>query len=209
MASNRMGFTIGLVSGLALTLIGLDLWGKYLERTIVDAAQPRVLRPMRRIQETVFPASSTSLPAAWLPEVSSRQHDSWMARTLDGREVRLGDFKGNVVFLNFWSTTCAPCIEEMAGIESLLDSVKNERVAFLAVTQEDESIVREFLKKHPLRMPVYLSGEHLPPDLLPFGVPTTFILDTRGAAVLRHIGPVNWDDGAVRAYIRGLLKKEG
>jgi thiol-disulfide isomerase/thioredoxin len=208
-AINRMGFTIGLVTGIALTFTGLNVWGKYLDRTILDAAQPQILRPMRLIQKTVFPVSTTNLPAAWLPEVSSRQHDSWTARTLDGREVRLGDFKGNVVFLNFWSTTCAPCIEEMAGIESLLDSVKNERVAFLAVTQEGDSVVREFLKKHPLRIPVYLSSENLPPDLLPLGVPTTFILDTRGAAVLRHIGPVNWDDDGVREYIRGLLKKEG
>ncbi|SRR6266404_2463862 len=206
MAIRKVGFTIGLVAGVALTLILLNLWGKYLDRTIVDAAQPRILRPMRRIQETVFPASTTNLPAAWLPEVSSRQHDSWTARTLDGREERLGDFKGKVVFLNFWSTTCAPCIEEMAGMESLLDSVKNERVAFLAVTQEDESIVREFLKKHPLRIPVYLSTGNLPPDLLPLGVPTTFILDTQGAAVLRYIGPVNWDDDSVRAYIQSLSK---
>jgi thiol-disulfide isomerase/thioredoxin len=208
-AINRLGFTVGLAIGVALTFIGLNIWGKYVDRTIVDAAQPQILRPMRLIQETVFPALTTNLPAAWLPEVSSRQHDSWTVRTLDGREVRLGDFKGKVVFLNFWSTTCAPCIEEMAGIESLLDSVKNERVAFLAVTIEDESIVREFLKKHRLRMPVYLSTENLPPDLLALGVPTTFILDTRGAAVLRHIGPANWDDDGVRQYIRGLLKKEG
>jgi len=97
----------------------------------------------------------------------------------------------------------------MAGMESLFDSLKNERVAFLAVTQEEESIVRGFLKKRTLRIPVFLSSEDPPPDLLPMGVPTTFILDTRGAAVLRHNGPVNWDDDGVREYIRGLLKKEG
>ena len=209
MAINRLGFTIGLATGVALTFIVLDVWGKYLDRTILDVARPQVLRPMRRIQDIVSPDSSTNLPAAWLPEVSSQQHDSWTARTLDGRVVSLGDFKGKVVFLNFWSTTCAPCIEEMAGMENLFDSVKNERVAFLAVTQEDESIVREFLRKHTLRIPVYLSSENPPPDLLPLGVPTTFILDTRGAAVLRHNGAANWDDDGVREYIRGLLKKEG
>ncbi len=209
MAIHRFGFTIGLLTGVALTFIGLDIWGKYLDRTILDAARPRVLRPMRRIQDLGSPDSSMKLPAAWLPEASSQQHDFWTARALDGRVVRLGDFKGKVVFLNFWSTTCAPCIQEMAGMESLFDSLKNERVAFLAVTQEEESIVRGFLKKRTLRIPVFLSSEDPPPDLLPMGVPTTFILDTRGAAVLRHNGPVNWDDDGVREYIRGLLKKEG
>lgn len=209
MTITRVGFTVGLFSGVALTLAGLSLWGKHLDRTVVDAAQPQILRPMKFIGKTVSPSSQTNWPAVWLPEDSSRQHDSWTVRALDGSEVRLADFKGKVVFLNFWSTTCAPCVEEMAGIENLLDSVKSENVAFLAVTQEDETRVREFLNKHPLRLPVFVSGENLPPDLLPLGVPTTFLLDIQGAAVLRHSGPVNWDDDGVRRYIRGLLKKAG
>jgi thiol-disulfide isomerase/thioredoxin len=206
MAIRKIGFTVGLVAGVALTLFVLNLWGKYLDRTISEAAQPQVLRPMRPTHEAVFPDSSRNLPTVWLPEFSGQQHDAWRVRSLDGREVSLGDFKGKVVFLNYWSTSCEPCIAEMPGIEGLLGSLKNERVAFLAVTQEDESVVREFLKKHPLRMPVYLSSEKQPSDLFALGVPTTFLLDTRGAATLRHNGAVNWDDDGVRAYIRSLLK---
>jgi len=206
MAIRKIGFTIGLVAGVALTLFVLNLWGKYLDRTISEAAQPRVLRPMMPTHEAVFPDSSRNLPAAWLPEFSGQQHDGWRVRSLDGREVSLGDFKGKVVFLNYWSTSCEPCIAEMPGIEGLLGSLRNEGVTFLAVTQEDESVVREFLKKHPLRMPVYLSSENQPSDLLALGVPTTFLLDTRGAAMLRHSGAVNWDDDSVRAYIQSLLK---
>lgn len=208
MVTKGMAFPIGLAAGIALTLIVLTLWGKYLDRTIYDAAQPRILRPMKSTQEVIVPDSSKYLPTVWLPEFSSQQHDSWSLRALDGHAVTLGDFKGKVMLLNFWSTTCAPCIAEMPGIEGLLDSLKNEKVAFLAVTQDDESTVREFLKKHPLRIPVYLSGEKPPADIRALGIPTTFILDTQGAAVLRHEGEVNWDDDGARSYIRGLLKKE-
>jgi thiol-disulfide isomerase/thioredoxin len=206
MAIRKIGFTTGLLAGIALALIVLNLWGKYLDRTISEAAQPRILRPMRPTQEAGFPDSSKNLPAAWLPGFSGQLHDSWRVRSLDGREVSLADFKGTVVFLNFWSTSCEPCIAEMPGIEGLLGSLKNERVTFLAVTQEDESTVREFLKKHRLRIPVYLSSENPHADLLASGIPTTFILDTRGAAMLRQSGAVNWDDDSVRAYIRGLVK---
>ncbi len=178
MPIRKIGFTIGLVTGIAATLVVFDLWGKYLDRTISEAAQPRVLRPMRPTHEAGFPDSSRNLPAPWLPGFSGQQHDSWRVRSLEGREVSLGDFKGRVVFLNYWSTSC----------------------------QEDESVVREFLKKHPLRIPVYLSGENPPSDLLAPGVPTTFLLDTRGTAMLRHSGAVNWDDDSVRSYIRRLLK---
>jgi thiol-disulfide isomerase/thioredoxin len=206
MAINKLGFTAGLAAGIALTLVVLNAWGKHLDRTIADAARPQVLSPMKSNQEIVFPSSSKTLPAAWVPEFSSQQHDSWKIRALNGRTVSLEDFKGQVVFLNFWSTSCAPCIAEMPGMEALFDSLKNERVVFLAVTQDDETTVRGFLKKQPMRFPAYLSSEKPPTDLFTLGIPTTFILDTQGAAVLRYMGPVNWDNDSVRAYIRGLLK---
>jgi thiol-disulfide isomerase/thioredoxin len=206
MAINKIGFTIGLATGIALTLVVLNAWGKHLDRTIADAARPQILSPMKSTQEIIFPSSSKTLPAAWVPEFSGQQHDSWKIRALDGRAVTLEDFKGKVVFLNFWSTSCAPCLAEMPGIEALLDSLKDERVAFLAVTQDDDTTVREFLKKQPMRFPAYLSSEKPPADLFALGIPTTFILDTRGAAVLRHEGPVNWDNDGVRTYIKGLLK---
>jgi thiol-disulfide isomerase/thioredoxin len=201
MGVRKIGFTMGLMAGIALTLGVLDLWGNYLDRTIAEAALPRVLRPMNLTKKAVSPYSSRNLPPAWVPELSGQQHDAWTVRTLDRHEVRLGDFKGKVVFLSFWSTTCAPCVAEMPGMERLVDSEKSEKVAFVAVTQEDESTVREFLREHPLRVPVYLSIAEPPSDLLASGVPTTFILDTRGAAMLRDRGAANWDDDSVRAYI--------
>src|SRR5271170_1291972 len=159
MAARKIGFAVGLLAGVALTLVVLQLWGEYLDRTISEAAQPRGLRPVRHNQEAVFPDSSKNLPAAWLPEFTGQQHDGWRVRGLGGNEVTLGDFKGKVVFLNFWSTTCEPCIAEMPGIEGLRISQKDEKVAFLAVTEDDDSTVREFLKKHTLQVPVYLSSD--------------------------------------------------
>jgi thiol-disulfide isomerase/thioredoxin len=206
MAVNKIGFTVGLATGIALTLVVLNAWGRHLDRMNSDAGQPQILNPMRTTSEIVFPSSSGTLPAAWVPEFSGQQHDLWNIRALDGHAVTLDDFKGKVVFLNFWSTSCAPCIAEMPGMETLLDSLKNERVVFLAVTQDDETTVRGFLKKQPMRFPTYLSSEKPPNDLFTLGIPTTFILDTRGAAVFRYTGPVNWDNDRVRAYIRGLLK---
>jgi thiol-disulfide isomerase/thioredoxin len=121
---------------------------------------------MNLTKKAVSPYSSRNLALAWVPELSGQQHDAWTAPTLDGHEVRLRDFKGKAAFLSFWSTTCAPCIAEMPGMERLVDSEKSEKVAFLAVTQEDESTVRESLREHPLRVPVYLSIAEPPSDLL-------------------------------------------
>lgn len=65
--------------------------------------------------------------------------------------------------------------------------------------------MREFLREHP----VYLSIAEPPSDLPALGVPTTLILDTHGAAMVRDRGAANWDDDSVRAYIQSLVKLDG
>ncbi len=120
-----------------------------------------------------------------------------------GRDLA-GDLKGKVVFLNFWLTTCGPCLAEMPGIEALHKSLNSEQVVFLAVTPEDEQQVRGFLKKIPLHVPVYLADGQPPDDLHGFGYPTTYILDRNGAAVFKNVGAFNWDDEGTRVFIRNL-----
>ncbi len=96
----------------------------------------------------------------------------------------------------------------MPGIERLYDSLKNDdRVAFLAVAKDDEQRVRGFLSKNPLRIPTYLGEGPWPKGLAVTGVPTTFILDRKGAAVFREVGAVNWDSESARAYLRSLASR--
>ncbi len=98
----------------------------------------------------------------------------------------------------------------MPGIERLYASLKDDdRVAFLAVAKDDEQRVRDFLSKNPLRVPTYLGEGPWPKGLDAAGVPTTFILDRKGAAVFREVGAVNWDSESARAYIRSLASQPG
>jgi len=148
----KKDFLFGLVVGAAITMAVLEMWGSYLQRSIMAAAQPRLLQPLIHGRSPQLPKTSEILPRPWVPETSSRLHDDWRFRPLDGKPLTLAGLKGNVVFLNFWSTTCAPCIAEMPGIERLYDSLKNERVAFLMLAQdEDVQRIREFLKATPVK----------------------------------------------------------
>src|SRR5439155_13572410 len=144
------------------------------------------------------------LRAAWVPETSSLSHDTWQLRTPGEQRVRLAHLKGRVVFLNFWSTTCAPCIAELPGIERLRASLKNEPVDFMAVALEHQDRVRQFLSTMPFDLPVYLSDGSLPRNLEPTPFPTTYILNRDGLAVVKEIGAVNWDTEPARAFIRAL-----
>ncbi len=199
-------FFIGLGVGVALTMVVLDMWGRYLDERIMVGANPWLVQPFRQRQHPVLhmPKTSDRLPRPVLPVTASAVHDHWIIRPPGGKGAKLGDFKGKVVFLNFWSTTCAPCIAEMPGIERLQESLEGEPVAFLIVAQEDEQAVRSFLQKVPLRLPVYLADNDIPEDLRPEIVPRTFILDRNGSVVYRDVGAANWDDENARKFLRGL-----
>jgi thiol-disulfide isomerase/thioredoxin len=197
-------FFIGLGAGVALAMVALDMWGSYLERRIVSLGQPRLVQPFRQRRALLTPESSEGLPRPWLPAATPPPHDGWSIRALGGKPVTLGDFKGKVVFLNLWSTTCAPCVAEMPSIERLRESLKNEPVVFFAVTQEDEQTVRSFVQKVPLGVPVYLADEDAPEDLDAIGFPTTYILDRKGRTIYREMGGVNWDYEDARTFIRNL-----
>jgi thiol-disulfide isomerase/thioredoxin len=145
----------------------------------------------------------------WLPSAPNPANAQWTLRPLGGAPISLAQLKGKVVFLNFWSTTCIPCIAEMPGITALYNSLKAEPVAFVAVTQDDEKSVRAFLHEYPIGVPVYLAGRDVPADLTPGGLPTTFILDREGAVVYREIGAANWNDDRVRTFLRNLAGPHG
>lgn len=192
-------FFIGLGAGVALTMVALTMWGRFLNQQIESVAQSKLVTPLHWTAK-----SSVHLPKPWLPTTGSPVRDQWSVRPLGGEPVTLSEFKGKVVFLNFWSTSCTPCIAEMPGIERLHESMKSEPVAFLTVTQEEEKEVRRFLQEVPLRVPIYLSDKETPADLRAVAFPTTFILDRDGRVLYRDVGAKNWDDENVRSFIRNL-----
>jgi thiol-disulfide isomerase/thioredoxin len=198
---------IGLVAGIALTMVTLDIWGMYLERRIISGANPWLIEPFLGHSWPHMPKTSEGLPRPILPTATSTNYEQWMIRPLGKTPVPLSDFKGKVVFLNLWGTTCSPCIGEMPGIEKLQKSLQGEPVAFFAVTQEDEQAVRRFLHKVPMRLPVYLADKGTPEDLKATAVPTTIILDRSGNVVYRNVGAMNWDDDNARKFIPDLEKQ--
>jgi thiol-disulfide isomerase/thioredoxin len=197
-------FFFGLGVGVALTMVALGIGGRCLENREMLNANPWLVHPFPQPPVAKMPKSSENLTRPVLPTNASAAHDHWTFHPLGGKPTTLGDFKGKVVFLSFWSATCGPCIAEMPGIEKLQASLRSEPVAFLAVTQEDEQSVRLFLQKVPLRVPVYLAGTDMPRAFGPQLVPRTFILDRSGREVFRGVGGLNWDDENARKFIRGL-----
>jgi len=123
--------------------------------------------------------------------------------------LRLADFKGKVVFLNFWATWCKPCEDEMPSIERLHRKFKDRGLAVVAISMDSDgaTVVRRFVARYQITFPVGLD-----PRLSvsgPYGVwalPVTVILDREGRQVLLANGPREWDGSASESLFQSLLR---
>lgn len=110
---------------------------------------------------------------------------------LDGEEVSLSDYRGKIVFLNFWATWCGFCDEEMPDLEKINN--ENDDVVVLAVNvREDREIVEDYIKEGGYTFPVLLdeTGE-IGMDYVIGGLPTTYFIGSDGKLLDGMSGMMN------------------
>jgi thiol-disulfide isomerase/thioredoxin len=129
---------------------------------------------------------------------------------LNGHNVSLADFRGKVVFLNFWTTWCPTCRIEMPSMETLHRKLKDKDFAMVTVNlQESASQVKAFFKEFGLTSTALLdlSGE----VGFAFGIraiPTTYILDKTGRIIGWVNGPREWDSKDAIALFEKLIDND-
>ncbi len=127
-------------------------------------------------------------------------------KTLEGETVRLSDYVGKKVIINFWATWCPPCNEEVPHMQKVYEEYKNQGVEILAVnvTNKDKGkeAVAQFVKKHGLTFEVLLDEEGLVGSTYQvLTLPTTYMIDTKGNMVDIIEGPMN------EALMKTLINK--
>lgn len=130
----------------------------------------------------------------------------WTLRPLDGEEVELEMFRGEVLFINLWASWCTPCIREMATIERLQHRLADTDVRFLIVAAEGERPVRRFMRRYSYDLPIYLEIDRMPSSFGLHGLPTTWVVDRHGRIVLLRHGEAVWDTDEVEAFIRSVAQ---
>ncbi|TAN59911.1 TlpA family protein disulfide reductase [bacterium] len=149
--------------------------------------------------------------------------ESWAARLnekapafalpgIDDRPVSLADFKGNVVFINFWASWCGPCKQELPEINKLMEKYKDTNAVCLAINiDKKKAHAIDFLAKLPKvsrkLLPLLDTDSKVIPVYGAAAMPTSFILDKEGVVRYIHYGfnehdPAKWAD-----EINTLLKK--
>ncbi|SRR6266545_3258476 len=125
----------------------------------------------------------------------------------DGRSVGVPAFGGKLLVLNFWATWCPPCVEETPSLSEFARRFAGKGVVVLGVSvDKDQAAYRAFLKQH---RPAFLTSRDpatkINADYGTFRYPETYIVDAKGKVIQKIIGPANWTDEKMIAYVNSLL----
>ncbi len=163
---------------------------------------------------------TTSLNADWQqPELSHNltvvknviPASDFELQDMDEEKVKLSDYRGKVVLLNFWATWCPPCIREMPSMERLHQQVGAEDFKVIAVNQmEDVDQVFAFtgqLEIDPTFAILFDSTSEVSRDYAVRGLPTTYLIDKEGNIRYRAVGGREFDHAEVIKTIKQLISE--
>lgn len=124
---------------------------------------------------------------------------------LDGKPLTLAAEHGKVVMLNFWATWCGPCRAEVPDLVALQEQYKDQlQIIGLDVDDDDAAEVQKFVTENGINYPVAMVSEKVRTAYggIP-ALPTSFVLDTEGRVVQKHVGL--WNPTVYETEIRALL----
>lgn len=125
---------------------------------------------------------------------------------LDGRTHRLSEYLGRVVLVTFWATWCPECVIEMPSLQSLSNSLPDDRFTVLAINVgEEKHVVQSFAERNNLNFPLLLDHDLEVYKQWPvLGVPTSFLIDRQGKVSYSVVGAVEWTHPERLSRIRDL-----
>lgn len=131
-----------------------------------------------------------------------------------GRSVRLSDYLGHVVLLDFWATTCGGCVEEMPMFIDVATSYERRGLATVGVSEdipyaslasaeEAWARVRPFVRDHAVPYPIVMGDNRVTADYHITALPLTYLIDTKGRVAATYRGVV--ERARLEANLKTLL----
>ncbi|MFZ4826803.1 MAG: TlpA family protein disulfide reductase [Phototrophicaceae bacterium] len=182
------------ITGVVILAISFSVFGMLLALTILQQ------KPPTNGVAQVLNNNSGIAQLGW-------QVDSVPLTLLDGQTVDLRDYRGKIVFMNFWATWCVPCQREMPTFEAFMRNQPTDAVVLAVNNGEDTPTVQQFINQLELRsLPIVLDTDFRLADQ--FGVrnlPVTYVIDPDGYVTTFKLGEMTADD--LQAYLQQIKQQ--
>ncbi len=124
-------------------------------------------------------------------------------------ELDLNQYKGKVVYLDFWASWCVPCRHSFPWMNKMQQELSDKGLVIIAVNlDEEQKEAAAFLRAVPADFKVIYDPEgQLANEYKVKGMPSSYIFDRSGKLVKSHIGFKNKDAASARKYIESLLNR--
>ena len=152
-------------------------------------------------------ADSTPAPTGAMCAAKTSANFDFTLKDPAGANVKLSDYKGKVVLLNFWATWCGPCKVEIPEFVEAYRKYRDRGFVILGVLSQDDPPQQElqaFMSEFKMNYPVMREHTQLEESLGElWALPTSFVIDRKGQVCSKHMGPFSMED--LEREIHGLL----
>lgn len=156
-------------------------------------------RPKSVVVES--PSSSSEAPGATgavTCKAESKANLNYTVKDMNGASVKLADYKGKVILVNFWATWCPPCRAELPGLIELYDRYKDQGLVVLGISGDDDAeTLRAFASEWKINYPMIVGRDET--DLMDsygpiYGYPISVIVGRDGSVCGKHVGPATKEE---------------
>lgn len=187
---NTIIWVIALVT---LLIAAYTFYTKNKTQSLVPPLQQNTVQQQDTANENTSAQSSTVNETSQTEKIMA---PDFTLNDLEGNAVKLSDYKGKIVILNFWAVWCKYCLQEMPDLSALNKELEkeNEAVILAVDVKESPDTVREYLSANNITLKVLLDEEGSVAETYGVpGYPTTFVLNK---------------DGSLYTYLSGATDKE-
>jgi cytochrome c-type biogenesis protein len=194
---------VEVVSGVMLILIGSTIASGYATRL----ASSRLASLLPNLESRIKVKSDQGTNLAVSETGPSEPAPQVELSSLEGQRLKLSDFHGRIVLLNFWATWCGPCRAEIPELNKLQRDFQASGLAVVGVSWDDSAAgVREFQKEIRQDYTVLLGGEDAQDEFEAVrSLPTTYVIDREGRIRQKIIGAR--DRAQFEAVLKPLLNE--
>jgi peroxiredoxin len=154
-------------------------------------------------------AIALNIASAAAPNITGQAAPDFALRTLDQSNLRLSEFRGQVVLINFWASWCGACRQAMPIFNEMQEKYGQAGLVMLSINVDDEAHrALHMAQSLKIRFPVLLDEQKAVSRLYQLEtMPLTVLIDREGTVRFVHVGYNVGDDTKFVAPLRSLLNE--